>query len=360
VELLDVDDWNVFIRFDQNTDIQDEVGRRIGEIFNQTGPYDMVYFDGAEDVHAPFWHNVANAQYRVYRHFGTEPPVCEAAMNSHFGWHMMSRSNAYDVASEHVKNFCYNVSCRTAPVRALDFTRIEFGWIFGLYHYIGPDVLEYVLSRAASWDCPFSIRMTPAQVATHPRGGDCLEVIRIWEDARIENKLTDSQREMLRTLDPKEYQFVKIWEVVKTKPWIDLWSKTEFTDQEHHLFINKRGEYELVAIEEIRGVGDGFFKAYSFRRAAQPNNTSVLMWAVEGEADLALPLAPDQVRAMRQSGTELPVRAERGKTVVRVGGRAYLVLKGMEVDRARRLLLQAKLSPAPLTNKSKPGPRHRR
>jgi len=45
-----------------------------------------------------------------------------------------------EVASEHVKNFCYNVSCRTAPVRALDFTRIEFGWIFGLYDYIGPDV----------------------------------------------------------------------------------------------------------------------------------------------------------------------------------------------------------------------------
>jgi hypothetical protein len=360
LELLDVDDWDVFIRFDQNTDIQDEVGRRIGEIFNQTGPYDMVYFDGAEDVHAPFWHNVANAQHRVYRHFGTEPPVCEAAMNSHFGWHMMSRSNAYDVASEHVKNFCYHISSRTAPVRARDFTRIEFGWIFGLYDYMGPDVLEYVLSRAAAWDCPFSIRMTPPQVAAHPRGDDCLEVIKLWEDARIENKLTDAQREMLRTLNPKEYQFVKIWEAVKTKHWIDLWSRSKFTDQEHHLFINKRGEFELVAVDEIPGVGNGLFKAYSFRRAAQPSDTTVLLWAVEGEADIALHLAPDRVVAMRPFGTELPVRAERGRAVVRVGGRTYLVLRGMEVDRARRLLLRAKGFPAPPADRSKPRLRHER
>ena len=49
VGLLDVDTWNVFIRFDQNTDIQDEVAERIAAIYRQTGPYAMVYFDGPVD-----------------------------------------------------------------------------------------------------------------------------------------------------------------------------------------------------------------------------------------------------------------------------------------------------------------------
>lgn len=354
VELLDVDDWHIFIRFDQNTDIQDEVGRRIGEVFKHTGPYDMVYFDGAEDVHAPFWYNVANAQHRVFRHFHTKPPICEAAMNSHFSWHMMSRSNAYDVASTHVKSFCYNVSCRTAPVRALDFTRIEFGWIFGLYDYIGPDMLEYVLSRAAAWDCPFSIRTSPSQAAAHPRREDCLDVIKIWENARINNELTNAQREMLNTLDPKEHQFVKVWDAVMTKSWIDTWRKTKFTDQEHHLFINERGDHELVPIHEIPCVGDGFFKAYSFRREGRPNDSYVLVWAVKGEADLLLPTAPDRLTLMRPFGTRLPVRAEHGRAVVRVGGRTYLVLTGMGVDQARRLLRQAEVSAARLAGKSAP------
>ena len=56
VGLLDVDSWDIFIRFDQETDIQDEVGRRIGEIVNETGPYDMVYFDGSEDVDRRRYH----------------------------------------------------------------------------------------------------------------------------------------------------------------------------------------------------------------------------------------------------------------------------------------------------------------
>ncbi len=346
LELLNVDDWDVFIRFDQNTDIQDEVARRIGDIFNQTGPYDMVYFDGAEDVHTPFWYNVANAQYRVFSHFKTEPAVCEAAMNSHFGWHMMSRSNAYDVSSKHVKNFCYHVSCRTAPVRALDFTRIEFGWIFGLYDFIGPDVLEYVLSRGAGWDCPFSIRTTPEQVAAHPRKEDCLDVIKLWEDARINNKLTEVQRKMLRTLDPKHHQFVKIWEVVKTKPWIDLWGKTGFADQEHHLFINEQGGYELVPIDEIPDVATGFFKAYTFRRPTRPNDTYVLIWDVKGQTDLLLPVAPNRLKTMRPLGTLLPVRTQDGQTVVSVGSRRYLVFNGMGVDQVSRLIHQAKVSAA--------------
>ncbi|MCL5282888.1 MAG: hypothetical protein M1376_23635 [Planctomycetes bacterium] len=99
VGLLDVDDWVKFIRFDQATDIQDEAARRLAEIINATGPYDMLYFDGAEDVHDPFWYHVANAQWRVYRLLRPAPPVCEAAMSGHFSWHIMSRGCAYDVVN---------------------------------------------------------------------------------------------------------------------------------------------------------------------------------------------------------------------------------------------------------------------
>ncbi len=343
VGLLDVDDWNIFIRFDQNTDIQDEAARRIAEIFRQTGPYDMVYFDGAEDVHDPFWHHVAAAQHRVFRLLQPEPPVCEAAMSSHFSWHMLSRGNAYDVPAGHVKSFCHEVSCRTAPVRAVDFTRINFGWIFALYDNLGPDDLEYVLSRGAAWDCPFSIQMTPQQVAANPRAEDCLDVIKTWEDARIENRLTEAQRGMLKTLDPKHHQLVKTWHAVLTKRWVETWSKG-LTDQEHHLFINEKAEYELVPIEEIPGVAGGLVRAYAFRRAAQPGDTYVLLWAVKGEGDLRLPVAPERLTVMRPFGTRVPVKAEGQSTIIPVGGRRYVVLTGMDRDQARQVVRTAKWS----------------
>jgi len=343
--LLDVDDWVVFFRFDQGTDIQDEVARRIAEIVRQTGPYDMLYFDGAEDVHDPFWHHVAGAQQRVYRLLEPQPPVCEGAMGSHFSWHILTRSNAYDLPEKFIKPFCYDVACRTAPVRAMDFTRMDFGWIFGFYEHMGPDVLEYVLSRGAGWDCPFSIRADLKQLAAHPRAEDCLEVIGLWEDARVEGRLSEAQRAMLRTRNPKDYEFVKTWHAVFHKRWIDGWTKTAFHDQEHHLFVNENGEYELVPIREIPNVAGGMLKAFSFQRTSQPNDTCVLLWAVKGEVKLRLPVAANQLSARKPFDTPLPIEADQGQSLLTIGGRQYVVLRGMGLEEARKVLHQAGVVP---------------
>jgi hypothetical protein len=342
VGLLDVDDWVKFIRFDQNTDIQDEAARRLAEIINATGPYDMLYFDGAEDVHDPFWYHVANAQYRVYRLLKPAPPVCEAAMSGHFSWHIMSRGCAYDVVNEHAKSFCREISCRAAPIRAQDFTRIEFGWIARLHPEMGPDVFEYVLSRGAAWDCPFSIRITLADAAAHPRAEDCFDTIKAWEDARITGKLTDAQRAMLKTLDPKDYEYVKVWNAVFLPRWIDAWSKGTFRDQEHHLFVNERGEYELVPIREVPAVAGGRVKAYLFQRAAQPEDTYVVLWAKKGEVNMTLPVSPERLIVMRPFGESLPFKKDGAGVVARLGNRCYLHLTGIGTEQAIQILKGAK------------------
>jgi hypothetical protein len=336
-----VDDWTKFIRFDQDTDIQDEAARRIAEIVNATGPYDLVYFDGAEDVHDPFWYHVANAQYRVYRLLDPAPPVCEAAMSGHFSWHIMSRGNAYDVDGRHIKSFCHEISCRTAPVRANDFTRIDFGWIFQLYRDMGPDVLEYVLSRGAAWDCPFSLRLTLDEVAAHPRADDCFDVIRTWEDARSAGRLSEAQRLTLRTLDPNEYRYVKVWHAVFLPQWVDAWSKGTFTDQEHHLFLNEQGQYELAPIREIPGVAGGRVKAFLFQRPAQPDDSYVVLWAKEGELSLKLPVSPERLTVMRPFGVQLPLAEQGDAAVVVVGSRRYLRLAGIGTEQAIRILAAA-------------------
>ncbi len=340
--LLDVDDWVKFIRFDQNTDIQDEAARRLAEIINATGPYDMLYFDGAEDVHDPFWYHVANAQYRVYRLLQPAPPVCEAAMSGHFSWHIMSRGCAYDLVNEHVKSFCREISCRTAPIRALDFTRIEFGWIARFHPDMGPDAFEYVLSRGAAWDCPFSVRVTLADAAAHPRAEDCFDTIRIWEDARLSGKLTEAHRAMLKTLDPRQYQYVKVWNAVFLPRWIDAWSKGTFQDQEHHLFLNERGEYELVPIRAVPAVAGGRVRAFLFQRASQLDDTYVVLWAHQGELSLTLPVPPARLTIMRPFGRQLSFEKNESGVVVSVGSRRYLRLAGIGTEQAIQVLEHAK------------------
>ena len=318
VALLDVDTWPIFIRFDQNTDIQDEVAARLARIVNETGPYEMIYFDGAEDVHSPFWYHCAGAQYRVFRHFRIPPVTAEAAANSHFGWHMISRGNAYDsVAPAKMKAFCRTHPCRGAAMRALDFTRVNFGWLQGFWRsetsWIGPDVLEYITSRAAGWDCPISLTVRLAELKNHPRAGDCFDMLKRWEDARIAGRIGEGHRRMLRQLD-----------------------------REHHLLLDERGKEELVTIQEIPGLAGGrLVKAYSFRRLFQPLDTFVLIWALVPQADLVMPPPPNGLKVMRPFGKQLPVATRGGKVHVPVGDRQYLVFPNTSPKAAAALLSKA-------------------
>ena len=318
VHLLNVDTWPIFIRFDQNTDIQDEVAGRIGQIVKETGPYQMMYFDGAEDVHAPFWYHCANAQHRVWRRLSPAPPVAEAAANTHFSWHMISRSNAYDsVAPDEMKAFCRKYPCRAAPRRAKDFTRINFGWLQGFgrsrTRWIGPDVLEYVISRGAAWDCPFSMAVSLQEIKNNRRAEDCFDVIKIWEDARIGGKLSDGHRRNLRMLD-----------------------------REHHLFHNEEAQLELVTISEVPKVAGGaHLKAYTFRRLFQPLDTCVLIWAVVDRAELILPAPPKGLKVMMPFGTDLSVSVQGGRAVVPVSSRRYVVFPDTSASAVRKLLQQS-------------------
>jgi len=323
IALLNVDTWPRFIRFDQETDIQDEVAQKIGRITKQTGPYEMVYFDGSEDVHEPFWYHCASAQWRVYRQIQPEPPACESYLNTHFSWHMMSRGNAYDsVHPEKLKRFCREYPCQDAARLALDFTRVDFGWVryFGKRSdlYLTPDALEYVYSRAAAWDCPCAIAVG-LQDVHNPRAESCFEVIKIWEDARIAQKLTDAQREELKKLG-----------------------------QEHHLFVNEQDHYELVAIRPVPTVGGGqAARAYTFRRASEPDRAYALLWAVRGRLDVTLAVSSDRVRAMRPFGRAVPVRSKGRMTTVAVGERMVLGFLGMDVAQVQDVLRTAKLSTGP-------------
>ena len=350
LDLLDVDTWPIFVRLDQNSDIQDEVARRIGDICRATGPYEMVYFDGAEDVHAPYWHHVASAQQRVFRHLSPTPPVCEAAHYTHFSWHMITRSNAYDIVApaDGMKDFCRLMPCPTAAQRTRDFSRIDFGWLGRLDGKpgaaAGPDVWEYVASRAAAWDCPISVKLSRPEITSNPRWEDCLDTLRIWEDARLENHLTEAQRKSLQNVRPEDAHYVPcfqqrpIWEKVRTNGELTATQRRILANrQEHHLFRNEHGEYELVPITEVP-TANASVKAYCFKRKSCPDDTYVLLWSVDKDVALRVPASEHTIRWMRPFGTELSVERSGNETTVTVGSRSYLQFVNSSVDEVRRAI----------------------
>lgn len=213
---LDVSEFTgTSIYLDQNTALQDEIAEKIANIYNCG--FEFIYFDGSEGTNPPFEYHVPNAQYRVYKKVNKAPIFCEGAAKAHFGWHMLSGANAFDVFPTSIfKEMIIEHPFKEAALMKKDFTRVNFGW-WAFYKDTRPDVYEFGTSKAASWDCPITMQCNVANFKANPRFEDIFEVMRRWEDVRAANWLTDEQKLMLRQADK------------------------EFT-----LLINAKGEYELV------------------------------------------------------------------------------------------------------------------
>ena len=242
--LVDVDDWPYFIRVDPETGISDEIAARLAELVDAAG-FRFVYYDGAEDVPPPFWYQVPRAQVRVDSRFARRPFANEGAEKSHFGWHLLSRGNAFDTfLPERTREAVKKYILRTARQDADDFSAVNFGWL-GFYQpdanvrrkagflkdnaavtiTVGtqPDMYEYVAAKAAAWNSPVSVQTTPQAVAAHPRGRDILAALQRWEAVKLGGHLTPEQREELK--EPDRECFIWPFGFDASAPELVAWRK---------------------------------------------------------------------------------------------------------------------------------------
>lgn len=265
---------------DQDSSLQDEVAAKIAGIY-RCG-VDFLYFDGSEDANPPCTVNISLSQYKCVQACaatGRAPLFTEGCAKSHFGWHIQSGANAFDVfPPELFKAKIIEYPYAAAKRLAQDFTRVDFGWWrFGLPKADGPeqqeglwnansrtvgtqaDIWEYGTSKAAAFDCPSTSQMSLHALRKHRRTGDVLETMRKWEDVRARKWLTPAQKEMLK--DPK---------------------------REFHLLDDGKGGYELVEWRQLAVAGGKWtaVRAFVYEHGGK---RVVAYWHVADKAKLVLP-----------------------------------------------------------------------
>jgi len=307
--VLDVSEFAALSCYiDQRTDLQDEIAAKIARLYDCG--FAFCYMDGSEGVNPPCGINVSYAQYRVASRFKTPPLFTEGAAKSHFGWHLQAGANAYDVfPPETFKAKIVEYPQANAPLMQRNFTRLDFGWwaltlpgekplgkdyvsVLG----VQSDMWEWGTSRAAAWDCPATIHLNPGHIERHPRVDDLLEVMRRWEDVRSKKWLTSAQKEELKS-----------------------------GTQEHHLIVNKNGEYELVEIDEIKDVLGGRVKAFLFTRNGK---RWVTLWHGLGECDFRLPSGFSFTLHVDPDGVSMPVVDNK----FHLSSRVYLCTDATETE----------------------------
>lgn len=309
--LLDVDTWPIWVRFDQRTSIQQEVADKIGKIYNDAG-FQFVYFDGAEDIPQPYWYNTSMAQLKVYNSIKQMSMFSEGALRSHFSWHILTRGNAFDVFKpEIVKEATIRHPLDEIKFVSQDFTSINFGWVNYLApseKTIGmqPDMYEFVCSKAASYNCPISLIGKVENFESHPRTADNLDVMKRWEDARLNGFFSEEQKKAMR--DPK---------------------------QEHILLIDEKGKFELQPYEQISDAAKSnpAVRAFVFARSGK---TCVVYWHAKGEGKLMLNLKPENLHLFKQLGKELKIEKKNGGVILPLSDRHIL-----EIDLNREEVVKA-------------------
>ena len=318
--LLDVSEFGATsVYLDQYSALQDEVADGIADLWD--AGFEFFYFDGSEGVNPPFWYHVSGAQYRVFSKLKPEPVFAEGAAKTHFGWHMLTGGNAFDIFTpEKIKEETIKHPFREAPRMQDNFTRLNFGWL-GYWlpgeSTIGtqPDQLEFVTSKAAAWDCPVSLHADPATLARHPRTADNFEVFRRWEEVRARRWLTNDQKQMLRN------------------------ARQEFT-----LLINEKNELELVPYDQIMDVANGSreVQAFTFKRG---KDLYAVYWHISSDKRLALPLKPENLTLMEKLGQAIRIQSgqDRNSTILPVGNRRYIKTNKLTEDDLTSAFRNAKI-----------------
>ncbi len=318
--ILDVSEFGATsIYLDQRSDLQNEIARKLADFYD--AGFAFVYYDGSEGVNPPFAHHVANAQYRVYQQLQPAPLFAEGAAKSHFSWHILSGGNAFDVfPPEFVKEGVRKFPAEEAPRMQNDFTRINFGWLgyqVPSKASVGtqPDMLEFVTSVAAGWDCPISVQSNLQAFKNHPRTPDNLEVLRRWEEVRATGWLTPRQKVQLQDVSV-----------------------------EHHLLLDAQQQFALVACWPIEGVAAGSREVRAFLFQYQ-KDWYVTYWHISGQKKLALPLEKGEVEVFREWGSPLQntIAREAHRVVVPVGNRLYLKAEGLSKKRLTEAFQKAQL-----------------
>ncbi|MFP4058481.1 MAG: hypothetical protein ACLF0G_16565 [Candidatus Brocadiia bacterium] len=217
---------------DQETDLLDETTDRLAEVFNTCG-FDMVYFDGGEDVdRRRFHYYVANFQAVAMGKFARRPIVHMGTIMTHRLWHSFTRSGTVDTYLNTVRGRVLaggrwdelptvkdHIDRSVRYLRSVAEDRMpgELGW-FGIWPRRtialpgeGPgesrqgvveglqlDEIEYLMCKSLAHDAPISLQASFRQMDAHPLTPGILEIVRAYERLRRGGRVPGAVRERLR------------------------------------------------------------------------------------------------------------------------------------------------------------------
>ena len=321
---------------DQETSLLAEAHDRLAHVFNTCG-FDMVYFDGGEDVdRRRFYHYSSKFQASAMSRFRKRPLLHMGTCFCHNVWHSFTRSSTVDhylntirgriisgakvdtwpTVRDHIdRSVRYMLSVRE------DLVPGELGW-FGIWpkgrHTDGLqlDETEYLLCKSLAYDAPISLQTSFATMEAHPLTPGILEIVRAYEQLRLRGVRPKSA---LARLEPQGQDFILFRDGRRKEP------------------------VDFVPAEPLPQVGG----THDLRSCLGPRGDGAVatLWHYTGKpGKLFLDGCAGRVTAFDIFGERLDVGRDGGSAVVPFGHRrTTLLFEGMAAEAVRERLAAAKI-----------------
>lgn len=321
---------------DQETDLLDEVAARNAAIFNEAG-FDMVYFDGGEDVPRPhWWHYSAKFQAAAVNRYVKRPLIHMGTVMTHLVWHSFTRSGTVDTylntlrgaikagatmhkwptVKQHIDNSVrYMLRCE------MDMLPGELGW-FGIWPKdkdtdgLQLDEIEYLMVKSLAYNAPISLETNFRQMEAHPLTPAILDIVRTYEELRAAGNIDRDTRTKLKEMG-KDFALIR-----------------------------HDGRSNFVEMTVVPTVGGG--RDVRALVGQMGESAVATFWHYIREGEVRLTLNAKRVRLLDFAGTDVPFKQEHDTLILPAALHRYtLICDGVKSEELAKALKGAKVTTLP-------------
>ena len=190
---------------DQESPLFQKSTDRLAHVFNDCD-FDMVYFDGSEDVDRRRYHYFSSNAHAVpMKKFKKRPLIHKGGGFTHGLWHSFTHSATIDQYPGTYLGYLHSggtidkwptckdhidTSVRRVIACEQDMIPGELGW-FGIgpksgnYDGLQFDEIEYLMCKSLAYNAPISLQTSFSRMEAHPLTPDILEIVRRYEEIRL-------------------------------------------------------------------------------------------------------------------------------------------------------------------------------
>ncbi|UCD28982.1 MAG: hypothetical protein JSV03_00420 [Planctomycetota bacterium] len=184
-----------YFLYDLDSTLAEEVIGNVCKVANAIEA-DMLYFDGSEGLQGNLWYYGAKLHSMYYDRLKKKDTFLQSSDTRHFSWHLNSRMASAD-GSGNIKGYL-DERLPAFAHRAANLLPMDVGWYYVYDPEATVDQFEYVLQKCLGFGTSISVQTSPYHLRTHPEMGPIFDLVRIYDQLRLSDKVPESVRKLLR------------------------------------------------------------------------------------------------------------------------------------------------------------------